>query len=119
MITDLLKQVESGEGGYDDDDEDESEGGVDPYLESYYPDEEETHQMISKIMPNYDSNRTAPNNLSGFASVHSDSKTIQQLMMDLHTGASDETTYASIPLNTLEMSGDQKEALKSSRSNNL
>ena len=41
-------------------------------------------------------------------------------MIDLQTGASDETTYSSIPLTGLEMSGEhQKDPMKSSRSNNL
>ena len=114
MISDLLKQAD-----IDCFDDDEEGGEDDPYLESYYPEEEEAQQqMISKIM----SSGTGPSNLSGFASVQSDSKTIQQMMMDLrlHTGASDDTTFSSIPLNTLEMSGDvPKEPIKTSRSNNL
>jgi hypothetical protein len=79
MISDLLKQAESDEGGYDDEDEDGSgcggNGNEDrPYLESYYPaDEDDTQQMISKIIPSYNcgggSNGTGTNNLSGFASV--------------------------------------------------
>ncbi len=104
MISDLLNQME---------DDDCEEGSEDPCLEYY--DEDGTQQVVRT--GNYASAGVnmgpVAANLSGYSSsMQSEQRTIQQMMMDLHTFGSDENTS----LHALEMSGDNKIKMKSSKS---